>query len=135
MSEDLLNEIYFKTSRSKGPGGQNVNKVESRVDLIFDVEGSKILTDEQKETIFRKLKNRISNDNLLHMQCDETRSQLKNKEIVSERFLELIKKAFHDNKKRIPTKPGKVSKEKRLKQKKKISEKKEFRKPVSGSES
>lgn len=135
MKEDLLNEIYFKTSRSKGPGGQNVNKVESRVDLIFDVAGSKVLNDEQKETVFRKLRNRISNDNLLRLQCDETRSQLKNKEIVSKRFLELIEKALFTRKKRIPTKPGKASRENRLKQKKKLSEKKDLRKPVSGNES
>jgi len=88
MTKDILNEIYFKTSRSKGPGGQNVNKVESRVDLIFDVAGSKVLNDEQKETVFRKLRNRISNDDLLRLQCDDTRSQLKNKEIVSERFFQ-----------------------------------------------
>jgi ribosome-associated protein len=131
MQEELLKEIRFKTSRSKGPGGQHVNKVESRVDLIFDVSNCKVLENEQVELILKKLKNRISNEGLLRLQCDETKSQLKNKEIVTDRFLSLIEKALKPEKERKPTKPGKASREKRLRNKKKLAEKKDARKPFT----
>ena len=94
MHEGILKELRFKTSRSQGPGGQHVNKVESRVDLIFDVLNSNALDSNQIELILKKLKNRISNEGLLRLQCDETKSQLKNREIVTERFLSLIEKAL-----------------------------------------
>jgi ribosome-associated protein len=134
MQEGLLKELRFKTSRSQGPGGQHVNKVESRVDLVFDVFNSNTLDSDQIEIISKKLKNRISNEGLLRLQCDETKSQLKNREIVTERFLSLIEKALKPEIERKKTKPGKASKEKRLKEKKKQSDKKAFRKPPSGDE-
>lgn len=129
MFADLLKEVRYRTSRSGGSGGQHVNKVSTKVILFFDVEESGVLSKEQKEIIFTKLKNRISNEGLLILHCDETRSQLKNKVIVNERFTALITKALARVKKRKKTKPTKSSVEKRIKDKKKISEKKEFRKP------
>lgn len=125
--QTLYTELTFKTSRSGGAGGQNVNKVSSKVELIFDVDSSVQFTDEQKEIIFLKLANRIDNEGLLHLQCDETRSQLKNKEMVFERFLNLIKLALIPVKKRKPSKPSKSSIKKRLDAKKKLSDKKDSR--------
>lgn len=125
--QQLYQEVTFKTSRSGGAGGQNVNKVSSKVELIFDVDNSAQFTEEQKEIIFLKLANRIDNEGLLHLQCDETRSQLKNKEMVFERFLNLIKLALIPVKKRKPSKPSKGSIKKRLDSKKKLSDKKDSR--------
>lgn len=125
--QQLYQEVTFKTSRSGGAGGQNVNKVSSKVELIFDVDSSVQFTDEQKEIIFLKLANRIDNEGLLHLQCDETRSQLKNKEMVFERFLNLIKLALIPVKKRKPSRPSKGSIKKRLDSKKKLSDKKDSR--------
>lgn len=124
---DLHKEVKYRTSRSGGAGGQNVNKVSSKVELIFDVEKSLQFTEEQKDIIFLKLANRIDNERLLHLQCDETRSQFKNKEIVFERFLNLIKAALKPIKKRKPSKPSKSSIIKRLDSKKKLSDKKDSR--------
>lgn len=126
-TKTLYAELTFKTSRSGGAGGQNVNKVSSKVELIFDVTKSVQFTAEQKEIIFVKLANRIDNEGLLHLQCDETRSQLKNKEMVFERFLKIIKSALIPIKKRKPSKPTKSSVRKRLENKKKLSDKKDTR--------
>lgn len=125
--QSLYTELTFKTSRSGGAGGQNVNKVSSKVELIFDLAKSTQFTVEQKETIFVKLANRIDNEGLLHLQCDETRSQLKNKEMVFERLLDLISIALKPVKKRKPSKPSKASIRKRLETKKKLSDKKDSR--------
>lgn len=126
----LLNkEVRYRTSRSSGAGGQHVNKVSTKVELTFDVDNSTVLSDEQKVIILEKLKNRISKEGLLTLQCDETRSQLRNKEIVFDRFFNLIEEALKPEKERKPTKPTKTSVEKRLKDKKKKSEKKDLRKP------
>ena len=125
--QQLYQEVTFKTSRSGGAGGQHVNKVSSKVELIFDVDKSMQFTDEQKVVMQNKLANRIDNEGLLHLQCDETRSQLKNKEIVFERLLDLISMALKPVKKRKPSKPSKSSIKKRLDSKKKLSDKKDSR--------
>lgn len=125
----LKSELKFRTSRSSGPGGQSVNKVSTKVELLFDVWNSNVLTIEQKEIISIKLKNRINSEGILQISSDETRSQLKNKEIVVERFYGLLEEALKPVKKRKPTKPSKSSKEKRLKTKKIKSDKKDLRKP------
>lgn len=125
----LKTELKFRTSRSSGPGGQSVNKVSTKVELLFDVWNSNILSEEQKEIITTKLKNRINTDGILYISSDETRSQLKNKELVIERFMNLLEDALKPIKKRKPTKPSKASKEKRLKTKKIKSDKKDLRKP------
>lgn len=128
MNKDqLYQELTFKTSRSGGAGGQHVNKVSSKVELILDVNASNQYSEEQKEIILTKLANRIDNDGKLHLQCDETRSQLKNKEIVFERLLNLLEAALKPIKKRKSTKPSKSAVRKRLESKKKLSAKKDSR--------
>ena len=128
MLEELNKEVRYRTSRSSGAGGQHVNKVSTKVELMFDVNASEVLTEEQKAMVREKLKNRISKEGWLALSCDETRSQAKNKEIVFERFITLIEKALKPEKERKPTKPSRSSVEKRLKEKKKRSEKKDMRK-------
>ena len=125
----LKAELKFRTSRSSGPGGQSVNKVSTKVELLFDVWSSMTLLQRQKEIISEKIKNRINSEGVLQISCDETRSQLKNKEIAMERFFQLLEEALKPIKKRKPTKPSRASKERRLKTKKIKSEKKDKRKP------
>ena len=120
-------EFTFKTSRSSGSGGQNVNKVETRVSLCFEVQPSKLLSDEQKERIIKKLESRIDKKGVLKIDVEEERSQVRNKQIAIERFFELLEKALKKKKKRKPTKISKAAKEKRLKKKKELSERKESR--------
>lgn len=127
MLEDLHKEVSYRTSRSGGAGGQNVNKVATKVELLFDVNNAVGLTPSQKRTIKHRMKNRISMEGILSLQCDETRSQLKNKELVFLRFIKLIKEALKPIKKRIPTKPNKSAIQKRLSAKKKQSDKKDSR--------
>jgi len=125
----LKNELSFRTSRSGGPGGQNVNKVSTKVELLFYVEESLVLNDDEKAILMDKLSNRISIDGILTISSSETRSQFKNKQIVIEKFRELITEALKPPKVRRKTKVPKGAKEKRLKTKKIIAEKKDLRKP------
>ncbi|MCB0402343.1 MAG: aminoacyl-tRNA hydrolase [Flavobacteriales bacterium] len=125
--EGIYKELKFKTSRSGGAGGQHVNKVSTRVELCFDVEHSGVLSEKQKAIISYKLRNRMDSRGVLHIHCDESRSQLKNKAIAYERFTQLLEQALKPVKKRKATKPGKAAIKKRLDAKKKRSEKKESR--------
>ena len=120
----LDKELRFATSRSGGPGGQNVNKVETRVELSFDIEKSEILTDTQKQQVHLKLSSRISKEGVLKIAVNSERSQLRNKQIALERFYVMLVECFKRRKKRVPTKPSRASKEKRLQNKKIHSEKK-----------
>jgi ribosome-associated protein len=121
-------EMQFTHSRSQGSGGQNVNKVNTRVELRFNIGESETLSEEQKEKIRKRLENRISRSDELIVTLQATRSQLKNKEIAMDRFQNLINSALIPVKKRKKTKPGRAAVEKRLKQKKLTSEKKANRK-------
>lgn len=129
--EDLLSEAMLKFTRSSGKGGQNVNKVSSKAELYFDIKASIILSGEQKETLLQKLTNQISDKGVLKITASEARTQLENKETVKEKFITLLKKAFHKKKKRVITKIPKQVVEKRLTEKKKAGELKKLRKRVS----
>ncbi|MBJ2173911.1 aminoacyl-tRNA hydrolase [Aureibaculum sp. A20] len=122
--ENLIKELSFKAIRSGGAGGQHVNKVSSKIELTFDVENSSELTDDQKQLLLNKIANRLTKENVLILFCDESRSQHKNKEIAIKRFLEVIKNGLKKIKPRKATKPSKSAIRKRLKSKKKRSEKK-----------
>jgi|AMQJ01.1.fsa_nt_gi ribosome-associated protein len=126
--ELIIKELRYKTSRSSGSGGQNVNKVSTKVELRFDIDNTSLLTDTEKDTIKLKLKNRISSENILIITSDSERTQLRNKKKVIELFLELLEKALKKPKKRLKTKPTRTSKENRLKEKKIKSEIKQSRK-------
>nr|WP_299487185.1 alternative ribosome rescue aminoacyl-tRNA hydrolase ArfB [uncultured Allomuricauda sp.] len=126
--EQILKELRFKAIRSSGAGGQHVNKVSSKVELSFAAELSEGLTYTEKERLLSKLGNRLNKEGVLILQCDEARSQHKNKQIVIKRFFELLKTALRVPKARKRTKPSKSSIEKRLKSKKKAAEKKAGRK-------
>jgi len=115
-------EIFFTFSRSSGSGGQNVNKVSTKVELHFDVMNSKLLTNEQKQLILSKLKHHINKEGILEVTVQETRSQFENKEIALKKFNILIASSFQKAKKRIRTRASKGSKEKRLSRKKNRSE-------------
>jgi ribosome-associated protein len=101
--EKILSELTFKAVRSSGPGGQNVNKVSSKVVLGFDLKNSLAITDDEKARLLDKLASKLTTESVLILNCDENRSQLKNKEIVIKRFLEIIKKGLHVPKPRKPT--------------------------------
>jgi ribosome-associated protein len=127
---DLILELNYKAVRSSGAGGQNVNKVSSKVVLSFDLKKSKALTEEEKLLLETTLSSRLTTDSILILNCDEDRSQLRNKEIVTKRFLELIKKGLIVQKPRKETKLPKSAIRKRIKNKKNVSQvKKNRRKP------
>ena len=127
--EVLLSELQFKAVRSSGAGGQNVNKVASKVELTFSLEDSLGLSDEEKYLLKQTIASRLTKDNFLLLQCDESRSQHKNKTLVIERFFKVIEEGLVVPKQRKPTKVPKQVKIKRLKTKRIASEKKANRKP------
>lgn len=129
-----LEELSFDFFRSSGPGGQNVNKVSTGVRIRWDIERSDILTEEQKEKIRKKYPKKITKEGNFIMECEETRSQSKNKEIVLGRLNDLINETLKPEKKRKKTRPPKNAIEKRLKAKKEISEKKERRSSINTEE-
>ncbi|MDQ1160763.1 ribosome-associated protein [Chryseobacterium sp. SORGH_AS 447] len=126
--KDFTRELSFKTSRSSGAGGQNVNKVETSVTVLWNVLESGFFNDYQKDLIQNKLKNRINAEGLLFLTVSESRTQLANKNKAIEKVLDIVNQALIIPKKRLATKPSRNQKQKRLDTKKKLSEKKENRK-------
>lgn len=127
-NEKIISELSFKAVRSSGAGGQNVNKVSSKVVLTFDLEASQVLSDEEKALLKDNLSSRLTVENVLILNCDEDRSQIKNKEIIIKRFLEIVKKGLFVPKVRKATKIPKSVIKKRIKDKKSVSEIKKNRK-------
>ena len=124
----LGSEVEFQTSRSSGPGGQNVNKVNTRVTLRFNIPASSILTEEEKVFLVAKLGKKLTSTGDVIISSQEKRSQLDNKENAIEKFDNFFKKAFEKKKKRKATKPSKSAVQSRLQKKKEHSEKKRNRK-------
>ena len=122
-----LRELRFTTSRSSGPGGQNVNKVESRVTLHFDLDRAASLSDSQRDRIRARLATRINSDDTLQLSSQEHRTQAANKEAVLRRFEELLREALKPVRRRIPTKKSKATVARRLAAKRRQSQQKSLR--------
>lgn len=123
-----MSELQFRFSRSGGAGGQNVNKVSTRVELVFEVQHSPSLSEHQKALIATRLASRINTAGVLTISSQESRSQWRNREIVIQKFIALLSKALKQSAPRIATKTTKASRERRLKKKKIEARKKETRK-------
>jgi ribosome-associated protein len=126
---NLESECTFTASRSSGPGGQNVNKVNTKIDLRFHISGSALLTQDEKEKLLERLKNRVTEEGLIIISSQQSRSQLKNKKLAIEKFYQMLEDALEEPPERKPVKMPASLKAKRLEEKKQKSEKKALRKP------
>jgi len=134
LSQDQISgikrELIFQTSRSGGKGGQNVNKVETKVEIYFNIADSYVLSPSQKETLLKKLESKLSEGGVLRLTESKYRSQLQNKEAVLDKLTGLLSKALIKPKLRRATKPSKASKRRKAETKKKRSEVKQWRKKI-----
>ena len=121
---DFIPELTFKTSRSSGSGGQHVNKVETKVELIYNLAATHLLDDHQKQQILLNLADRYLNDHVVHIVESSSRSQLRNKKAAIEKLYNLLEEALEERKERKPTELPESIKKKRLKSKKIQAEKK-----------
>jgi ribosome-associated protein len=125
-----LAELRYRFVRSSGPGGQHVNKAETQVELTFDVAHSSALGEAQRQRILSKLKNLIDAEGVLHLSAQSERSQLRNREAVTERFRAVLAAALHVPKSRRPTRPSAASQERRIASKKRRGQAKQLRRPA-----
>ena len=121
-------ELQFKTSRSGGPGGQNVNKLETRVEVLFDIANSPSIPEHIRQRLLNNLTSQLDSSGILHVVVQDTRSQWKNKQLAIERLTDILKTALIVRKKRIATKPTHAAREVRLRTKKVRSQTKRMRK-------
>ncbi len=127
--KSFIDEMVFSASRSSGPGGQHVNKVNTKVELRFNINDTNLLSSDDKALLFEKTRNKTNNQGELVLVSEKYRSQIKNKESAIQKFFEILVNALTPPKKRIPIKLSEAKKKKRLENKKKQSDKKEMRKP------
>lgn len=127
--QTLINELNFKASKSSGAGGQHVNKVSSRIEVFFNLNTTEALNEKEIELILLKQKNKINKDNTLSISCEETRSQHRNKDLIIERLIALLKTSLVRPKIRRTTKPTRASVKRKSENKKRQSSKKVLRKP------
>jgi len=120
-------ELQYRASRSGGPGGQHVNTSSTRIELLWDLNGSAAVTDEQRRLIRTKLAARLDSEGMVRVVASDQRSQAQNRQSADERLASLVRHALHVAKKRKPTKPPKAAKERRLTEKKKNSDRKRNR--------
>jgi len=125
-----LSELHFRFARSSGPGGQHVNRSATQVELLFDVANSPSLNETQQQRVLSRLRSRIDKEGILHLVSQETRSQLRNREEVVERFQVLMRDALRVPKRRLPTRPTRAARQRRLATKRRRSEIKRDRRPV-----
>jgi ribosome-associated protein len=127
MKECIIREVEYRTSRSSGPGGQHVNKTETRVELIWNLSASVCLDEEQKYLLRSRLASRLTERDVLILASEKYRSQARNREDVTKRFLSLVDGSLAKPKKRFETKPTRASREKRIRRKKERGEIKKLR--------
>jgi ribosome-associated protein len=129
---DIISELTVTTSRSSGPGGQNVNKVETKVEIKFDIINSSLLSPYQKSKLVKELGSKLIQETTLSVTSQEKRTQLKNKENAIKKLYIILEEALMEDKERIPTKPSSESINNRLISKKKESEQKKYRGNLKG---
>lgn len=129
-----MDELRFRFARSSGPGGQNVNRTATRVELLFDVRNSPSLSAEQRLLILHRLRHYIDQRGVLHLFSQGTRSQLRNREEVVERLRVLLDRSLQVPRKRLATRPSPASRERRLLNKRRQSSRKAARRPVGWDE-